>query len=112
MAEIVRDFMPDGSRYLFDFSQCHYKNGWAQVDTKQDAPYYGIWANPLTLKIASYCEGDITVTVCANEDEFVLEMRKLIEWHSERGYFIGIDGMCSPGIIEAFKRLGFEKELH
>ena len=49
-----------GDRYKYDFRQCKPSDGWAQLDTKQDAPYYGNWINPLTLETLSYCEGDVS----------------------------------------------------
>ena len=33
-------------RYVYDFSVCTYEKGWAQIDTRQDASYYGTWTNP------------------------------------------------------------------
>lgn len=38
----IRTFAP-GERYDFDFGECSYANGWAQIDTRQDASYYGTW---------------------------------------------------------------------
>ena len=35
------DFRPLSDRYEFDCGPCSYANGFAQVDTQQDAPYYG-----------------------------------------------------------------------
>ena len=51
-------FDPMTDRYSFDFKLCTPKNGWAQVDTSQDASYFGTWANPFERKTVSYCEGD------------------------------------------------------
>ena len=58
--KITREFCP-GDRYVYDFGLCSYENGWAQVDTAQDASYFGTWANPTRLMIFSYCEGDTTL---------------------------------------------------
>ena len=43
--KITREFCP-GDRYVYDFGLCTYEKGWAQVDTAQDASYFGTWANP------------------------------------------------------------------
>ena len=51
------DFIMNGDRYQFDWGECSTANGYAQVDTKQDAWYYGTWANPETFTIVSYAEG-------------------------------------------------------
>jgi len=47
----ITDFDPETSRYAFDFRLCHFKNGWAQLDTRQDASYYGNWINPVTRQL-------------------------------------------------------------
>lgn len=112
MATVTRDFQPDGDRYAYDFGLCNYKKGWAQLDTRQDASYYGNWINPLTLQLCSYCEGDATAIVCDDEADFVAEVRKAVEWQKEAGYFIGIDGMCNEAIIAAFTRMGLAEYLH
>jgi hypothetical protein len=112
MATLIRGFEAMGDRYKYDFRACHFKDGWAQLDTKQDASYFGNWINPLTLKLMSYCEGDTTLTECEDEADFIATVRECVEWHRERGYFIGIDGMCAAGIIEAFTRMGLGGYLH
>ena len=55
--ETIRDFAST-DRYIFDFKLCTTGKGWAQVDTEQDASYFGTWANPFELKVVSYTEGD------------------------------------------------------
>ena len=112
MAKITRGFTPDGDRYDFDFRLCRSINGWAQFDTSQDASYYGNWVNPLTLEMASHCEGDQTHTKYDDEAEFIAGLTELIRWHEEHGYQPKIDGMCNEAIIAAFTRLGFAEHLH
>lgn len=112
MATLTRGFDPMGERYKYDFKMCHYKKGWAQLDTRQDASYYGNWINPLTLELFSYCEGDLTHTQCDDEADFVKTVRECAEWHRERDYFLGIDGMCEAPIIDAFTRMGLADLLH
>lgn len=112
MATIIRSHDIMGDRYKYDFRQCKLTDGWAQLDTRQDASYYGNWINPLTLKLASYCEGDVTMTECTDEADFVATVRECVSWHQERSYFIGIDAGCSEPLIEAFKRLGLDEYLH
>jgi hypothetical protein len=105
-------FEPMGDRYGFDFKRCTPDKGWAQLDSRQDASYYGQWVNPLTLEFASYCEGDRTHIQYESEAEFIAGIRETCEWNKERGYFIGIDGMCRPEIIAAFERMGLHEYLH
>ena len=112
MAKLTRGFECMSDRYKYDFQLCHFKDGWAQLDTKQDASYFGNWVNPLTLKLFSYCEGDVTLTECEDEADFIATVRESVEWHKEREYFIGIDGMCHAPIIEAFTRMNLAEYLH
>ena len=73
--KITREFCP-GDRYIYDFGLCTYEKGWAQVDTAQDASYFGTWANPTRLMIFSYCKGDTTLKEAASPEEFVAELRE------------------------------------
>ena len=41
--KITRDFRPLSDRYSFDCGPCSYANGFAQIDTRQDASYYPIF---------------------------------------------------------------------
>jgi len=101
-----------GDRYKYDLKRCTSDKGWAQVDTKQDASYYGTWANPLTFELMNYCEGDTTHTQCSDEQDFIHAMAECIAWNTEHDYWIGIDGMCNPAIIQAFTRMRFADALH
>jgi hypothetical protein len=112
MAKLTRGFECMSDRYKYDFRLCTSDKGWAQLDTKQDASYFGNWINPLTLTLLSYCEGDVTLTECENEMDFIATVRECVEWHSERDYFLGIDGMCCAPIIEAFARMNLSEFLH
>ena len=52
----TREFAP-ADRYIYDFGLCSYENGWAQVDTAQDAAYFGTWANPARVLIFRHVSG-------------------------------------------------------
>jgi hypothetical protein len=107
-------FLPMADRYYFDFGKC---KKMAQVDTKQDASYYGHWTDPFTMEIVGYVEGDVTVYTAENEEEYIEEIRKMSDWHKEKGYWYGID----PGWPESencerltakFNDLGLSDLLH
>lgn len=115
MTTNIEFFEPDADRYVFDFKFCTYDLGWCQVDTEQDASYYGTWANPTKRHILTFAEGDVKLTKCGTDEEFSDEMRGMAEWHLERGYWRGID----PGINETgatmrehWGRLGLSELLH
>lgn len=112
MATLTRGHEMMSDRYSYDFKKCRYADGWAQIDTRQDASYYGTWANPLTLELQSYCEGDTTRTTCESEEDFKIEMQKTIDWNKEAGYWVGIDAGGDGPIFEAFERMGFGEYLH
>lgn len=111
--KLTRLFDPMTDRYAFDMGLCSVSNGFAQVDTKQDASYFGTWASPTKRKIVNYCEGDVTVTDCDNDDEFVDEMRKMAAWNDESGYGpIGIDPGFDEDLKATFHRIGLADLLH
>lgn len=110
--KVLREFA-DADRHLYDFGLCSAKNGFAQVDTGQDAWYYGNWANPFKLIIFSYAEGDCITTICDTEEEFATELRKIKTWNDEQGYgFRGIDPMCNDKLESKFKSIGLGDLLH
>ena len=100
------------TRSKFDFDLCSVNKGWAQVDTKSDASYYGIWANPTELKILSYMEGDIILNIAENSNEFIEKLRNISEWHRNNDEFKGIDCGCSNSIEQAFISLGLFDLFH
>ena len=108
----TREHISNGDRYKFDFDLCHFKKGWAQLDTNEDAWYYGNWINPIQRKICSYAEGDVTVTECETDEEFVAQVREAIDWYTKCGREPMIDGMCEPAIIDAFTAFGLGELLH
>ena len=109
----IRSSLEYGDRYVFDFDTCTTHNGFAQVDTEQDAWYYGTWANPFTRQIVSYCEGDVTVQQCESPQEFVAEIRKIKQWNEDSGFrFIGIDPGFNSNLQKKFVALGLLDLLH
>jgi len=109
--EIIREFAPS-DRYKYDSGMCSEKNGYAQVDTKQDAPYFGTWASPEHLTIVCYCEGDLTITRCDNPTEFVEQVREMQEWNEKGGYWKGIDPGWGDKIAPWFVVMGLGDLLH
>jgi hypothetical protein len=94
-------------RYRYDWDKCTAKDGWAQLDTDQDASYYGNWVNPITLQLFSYTEGDTCRITCETKEEFKKEVFKALLWHHDNGYHPQIDTMCNKAIYNAFKEMGF-----
>ena len=103
------DFMENIERYHFDFGECSACNGYAQVDTSQDAPYFGIWTNPMTLTTVSYMEGDIYRETAESVDEYVEFIRKL---KSEGRGVSGIDPMLNSEISNRLIEIGLGDLIH
>lgn len=107
---IDRCFNPLTDRYAFD--RCfNVGRGYAQVDTSQDAAYFGTWANPSERKIVTYAEGDITYQTAETDEEFAEAIRSLWEWNRERGFLFGIDAGRSEALANRFKALGLGELL-
>jgi hypothetical protein len=74
-------FDNSANRYAFDFEHCRFNDGWAQLDTDQDAECFGNWAHPERLHIVSFVEGDITVIKCDDSEEFREQIEKMASFH-------------------------------
>lgn len=114
--QITRSFK-DTDRYEYDCGICNSSNGFAQVDTSQDASYFGTWANPFTFSIFCYCEGDTTLQQAESAEEFIAAIKDLYDWNINAGYGFGIDpgwpGSESCESIKAeFEKLGLGNLLH
>jgi hypothetical protein len=110
--KITRSFIST-DRYVFDFGECTTGKGFAQIDTSQDAWYFGTWANPFSKKIVSYCEGDVTVQFCESPQEFSAEIRKIKTWNEKNGWrFIGIDPGYNIDLQKEFVALGLLSFMH
>jgi len=111
--KVTRDFILNGNRYPFDFKLCTTDKGFAQIDTEQDASYFGMWANPFTLQIITYCEGDVTIQEAENEKEFIEEIRNIKKWNIENGFkFYGIDPGFNEKLKEKFENMDLGDLLH
>lgn len=106
-----RSFQPS-DRYRFDFGRCSAKNGWAQIDTRQDASYFGQWVNPSRLQIISYCEGDVCVTTCDDAAELVAELQHIREFHDAGDKFLGIDPGFNETLCAELVRVGLAGFFH
>ena len=110
--KITREFCP-GDRYVYDFGLCSYENGWAQVDTAQDASYVGKSASQTRWMIFNQREGDNTLTEAASPEEFAAKLRAIDSWNRADGYGPArIDPGFDPTLKEAFERLGLADMMH
>lgn len=108
----TREFA-SADRYTYDFGLCSISNGFAQVDTQQDASYYGTWANPFKLIVFSYTEGDCVTTECDTPAEFESELRAIKAFNEDNGWeFLGIDPGFEPELKAEFVKHGLSDLLH
>lgn len=119
MSTVTHGFTFADDRLHFDFGACRFDRGWAQVDTGQDASYYGQWANPFTFQVFRYAEGDTTLIKCDSAAEFAQELRGIRDWNDAQGHrFLGIDpGLdhtekASNRLLHAFVSLGLTDLFH
>lgn len=109
---IETSFIP-ADRYLYDFKVCTPSKGFAQVDTGQDASYFGNWANPFDFILVSYCEGDVTKKTCKDAGEFIEQLREVKTWNEEHGHkFCGVDPLCHEKLEQRFIDLGLSDLFH
>lgn len=101
-----------GSRLQHDF-RLEAAHGWAQVDTKEDAPWYGNWANPIAMKVVHFVEGDLSVYEHEAPEMFVQHLRAFADSCDRLGYGpMKIDPMCRDDIINSFRALGLADLLY
>lgn len=114
---IERSFNPMTDRYAFDFKRCTYADGWFQVDTYQDAGYFGIWTNPTLRQIVTYAEGDITKVLCDTDEEYAEQVRDCCDHYTdgtERWPHAKIDaGLKNREVsVARFTELGLKRYIH
>ena len=100
----------DADRYLYDNLLC--PKGFAQIDSQEDASYYGNWASPSALVLFSYAEGDCTTTTCDTPEEFAAEVRRVCDWLGTYSKFYGIDTGLKPDARKPWESLGLADLLH
>lgn len=103
-------------RYAFDWSVCTYAKGWAQVDTYQDASYFGIWTNPEQRMTVTYAEGDVSVVIATNDADYRASVVELLRVYTqaEQTAMIdaNLDGYANNPLRDRFVRLGMASYLH
>ena len=98
------------NRYHYDWRECR-SGRWAQMDTGQDAPWFGQWANPFERRILCYAEGDQTLTECSTDAEFVAELERIAAFHRENDEWKKIDPWTAE-LYERFAEAGAAHLVH
>lgn len=113
--KLERGFNNAVSRYDFD-NMLKATDGWAQFDTGQDAPYFGIWVNPIKREIITFCEGDTTHTTCSTSKDFADQLREMIDFYRPDHGPAKIDCCLNRPAYNTIRaeltRLGFADDCH
>jgi hypothetical protein len=103
-------------RYVFD-EQLSYAKGWCQMDTRQDASYFGVWVQLFTRKIATYCEGDFTIETVEDDEKFTARLMTVLKAYDPEPDAADarptkIDVMLNADMHERAKALGLGDRCH
>ena len=98
-----------GTRY--DFDETLLEKGYFQIDTIQDASYYGNWINPTERKKVSFMEGDLIEIEYENDEEMIKYLEEMNDWEkkyreNEKGIKIDLGWTTKEDGEKIFKRLG------
>ncbi len=102
-----RGFLPNANRHQFDVELC--KQGWSQIDTGQDASYFGVWCNPVELKVFEFCEGDTMLAEAETGSEFVELLRSMEKSHGGK---FAIDPALYPDSDQPFIAMGLSDLMY
>lgn len=98
-----------GDRYQYDSDLCSYEKGWVQIDTNQDASYYGHWCNLESLQFFSFVEGETTLFEYESIEEFKQALVEQRDFHLQDGrWSIDVSGIEKAKYIE----LGFATSVY
>jgi len=92
---IIHDMFLPSERYIIDFADDFKAEGWQQYDTSQDAHYFGVWVNLDKRIVLTYCEGDWSLLVCADNDHMRIALDDMAECYGDAPPFAiayGMDG--------------------
>ena len=82
-------FLMEGDRYIFDFQMS--VDHWLQLDSENDASFFGNWVNPTTRRTLSYLEGDLYLVECADDESYDREVASICADNAEAPFMVAID---------------------
>ena len=109
---IISESHEPGNRYRFDFGECGVTGGWCQIDTSNDASYWGNWIHPEHNLVVHFAEGDTTRVTCESDQELIEYLRDWLIWADESGLAPQIDCFSFPINVRRLVSLGFGDYLH
>jgi hypothetical protein len=104
----------NGTRYSFDRSLL--PKGYYQIDTSEDAYYYGNWINPIERKRVAFAEGDLREIQYESDEEMVQGLKEMDAWEKEhsgsKGIKIDLGWHVDEKATELFKKLELSHLLY
>jgi hypothetical protein len=101
------EFRPDLNRYFFDNGECNpAETNFCQLDTWQDASYFGIWADPVGLRVVKFIESEVYRHEFDSEAAFCEKVRSTLE-HNRQGE--GHASIDPYGNLGDWRALGFDQ---
>ena len=95
------------NRYDYDFGICSTTGDWAQIDSREDAPWYGQWTNPCERVVLTYAEGDLKRVECGTDQE----LAQVLEEMAESEQWKGIDPW-NVKLLDRFIEVGVKHLVH
>lgn len=109
----IKRFDPLIERYDIDWNLCNKQLKYAQIDSSQDASYYGNWCSPGALTLIHFAEGDITIKKADTKEEFTTAIKNFVKWNNDAGYGpTHIDPGPHKDIAQALLDLGLGTLFH
>lgn len=104
----------DGTRY--DFDNTLLSKGYYQIDTSEDASYYGNWINPIERKRVAFAEGDLREIQYDNDEEMIQDLKEMDAWEKEhsgsKGIKIDLGWHVDEKATKLFEKLELSYLLH
>jgi hypothetical protein len=101
------EFRPDLNRYHFNSGECNpAETDFCQVDTPQDAIHFGIWADPVGLRVVKFIESEVYRHKHDSEAAFVGQVRSVLKTHRKGEGHASID---PHGNLGDWRALGFDQ---
>lgn len=89
--------------------------GWAQIDTWQDARFFGVWTHPATRRIVTFAEGDVTIEILPDAGAYRAALSRALAFYDIPSQPARIDvGVLHPThpTRDALVALGLAHRLH
>jgi hypothetical protein len=74
---ITKTHIDDMDRYQIDFSMVGATGGYVQIDTVEDASWFGMWLDSRSRRLVIFAEGDLEVRSYDSDADLVTDLEHL-----------------------------------